>query len=174
MPHDEKSSWVSQISFALPGSLCEPPVLSIPKVFRVRNCIIITWYESCVRLVFSSDFMCVRACVRVNVCVGRYRALFFYASIRIRNNPPCFSQNTITGSVRIIIIIHCGNLLNELDVYSNYGETEAPRYCAPCRKSHLLFRALCACEPPVLSIPNGISRTERYSSVVRILLPFNF
>ena len=42
------------------------------------------------------------------------------------------------------------------------------------RKLHLLFRVLCTCEPYVLSIPNGISRTERHSNVVRILRPFNF
>jgi len=36
------------------------------------------------------------------------------------------------------------------------------------------YRASCACEPSVLSIPNGISSTLRYTPVVRILRPSNF
>jgi hypothetical protein len=42
------------------------------------------------------------------------------------------------------------------------------------RKSQLLFRVLCACEPFVLSIPNAILCTERYNTVIRILRPFSF
>ncbi len=33
------------------------------------------------------------------------------------------------------------------------------------------YRASCACEPSVLSIPNGISRTVRHTTVVRITRP---
>jgi hypothetical protein len=44
------------------------------------------------------------------------------------------------------------------------------------RKSHLLFlpRFSCACEPSVLSTPNGISRTVRHTAVVRITCPSSF
>ncbi len=36
------------------------------------------------------------------------------------------------------------------------------------------YRVSCACQPSVLSIPNGISRTVRDTAVVRIMLPSSF
>jgi hypothetical protein len=142
-------------------------------VFRVPNGIA-TLYEYFVRLIFLSSFACARACVRgcvhpIFVCVSSYRALFLYLTIIIRNNPPSFFQNTNTGFLRIVKTIHSGSMNISIIINSDYGGIEAP-----CLKSNLIFRVLCACEPFILSIPSGILRTERYSNVVRILRPFNF
>jgi len=36
------------------------------------------------------------------------------------------------------------------------------------------YRVSCACEPTLLSIPSGVSRTIRHTTVVRIIRPSNF
>jgi len=148
-------------------------------VFRVQNGIA-TLHGSCVRLTSPSDLACVRACVRARdryvaawVVIVVYSYMFRHESVIIRNNRNFF-QTTNTESVqRIIIIIHSTSLDLGWVIISDCGGIEAPRYCelynswlyakyclrVVCRKSHLLFRVLCACEPYVLSIPNGTSRT---------------
>jgi hypothetical protein len=84
------------------------------------------------------------------------------------------------GRIKIILWPALGSgprLVDHLRLQCIVTAMERPQYvAADRRKSQLLFRVLCACEPSLLSITDGtcISRTERYSNVVRILRPFNF
>jgi hypothetical protein len=119
-------------------------------VFRVLY-VIRPWYESCVRPISPSDLVCSHTCVR---SASALVVFVLYSNFFRRR----FVVNRLLSS-KMHIRYSYENFHSFFSVISL--KLNANLICS--------YRVSCACEPSVLSIPNGILRIVRVRSVVRIM-----